>query len=292
MIDGFKFKISNQVAVTSLLNHSKLHFVGYYELRSGIVRDYKLTARYKGLKFEYYGSVIYIYGNLYEYWTGLKNYQNFKREEAVKALIQLEEDLGIVLSIVEVIKLELGVNVYLPPNISAAGLIESVLVYKGRVPSHIYYKNSGLMRQFKLSEFDIKIYDKGNQHGKGNHYLRYEIVIKKKQNLARKGINYASDLLNKSKLLKINDELINTVDHLIFYDHEIPNYKLTSKQKEFFLENNSASSWNKLMKEKPALYRKRKPSFRKTIKNITGNDWSEWLKEAVRKESHLLFLEY
>src|SRR4051794_27776457 len=63
-------------------------------------------------------------------------------------------------------------------------------------------KKGGLLRHFKLSEFEIKLYDKGIQHGKGNHYVRYEIVIKKKQNLWRKGINNAAVLLMRILKLK------------------------------------------------------------------------------------------
>jgi hypothetical protein len=292
MIDGFKFRITDPAAVAYILGLPCLTFVAAYELRAGIIRGYHLSAKYKSLRIDYYDDTIYISGNLYEYWSGLKNYQNFRLKDAVEALRLLEAELRISLAKIDVMKLEYGLNIFLPQIISATSFIENVFVYKGKLGSHIYYRNGGLMRHFKLSEIEIKIYDKGRQHGNGNHYLRYEIVIKKRQNLARKGIKSAFDLLDKSKIAKINEEFINTINHLIIYDTQIVNCKqLTIKQKDFFLNHNNASSWKKLMEERPALYRKRKPLFRKSIKNITGNDWTAFLLEAVRNESQSLLLE-
>jgi hypothetical protein len=155
-------------------------------------------------------------------------------------LRQLEEDLGIDLSKAQIMRLEFGLNLNLPDCTTANQLLNNILVYKGKIPNYITYENDGLMCHFNFNEFDIKIYDKGVQHGKGGHYLRYELVIKKKHYFDRRGILNASDLFNRPKLLTLNNELIKTSSHLIFYDHELPRYNLTNKQQSFFFEYGNA----------------------------------------------------
>jgi hypothetical protein len=118
----------------------------------------------------------------------LKNFHNFKICDVHAALRQLEAELGIDLSKAEIIRPEFGLNIILPECMTANQLLNNILVYKGKIPSYITYENDGLMCHFNFNEFEIKIYDKGVQHGKSRHYLRYELVIKKKHYFSRRGI--------------------------------------------------------------------------------------------------------
>jgi hypothetical protein len=74
MIDGFKFKITDKRAIELILGNEKLCFQSHINLCDATIDIFKQTAFYKSLRFEYIQSrsIVYIRGNLYEYYTGLR----------------------------------------------------------------------------------------------------------------------------------------------------------------------------------------------------------------------------
>lgn len=286
MIDGFKFRITNKGCIQALLSHPSLDLRINVSLNTGEVCSGYKEAKYRGLRIECNHEIeIFIRGNLYEYYTGQKNYQNFELKDALEALRMLESDLQIDLTKAEVIKLEWGLNVSLPETISVNRFIENILVYKGHMPNYKQYPGGGIMRTFDLNEFFIKIYDKGIQSKKLSNLLRFELAARRKTFLRRIGIYYASDLLNNSSLKKLHSTFLKLNTHIIFCDNEIDMIRMKSRDLKLLSQLNKPLDWHCLMKKNPELYRKKKPLFRKKITELSGIDWNKYLDELIKDES-------
>src|SRR5437762_6304364 len=97
MYDGIQLKVVNKESIESILKNPKLCFKAFYNSCSGTVNHLIQTADYKGLRFKYVQpySIVYIRGNLYTYYTGLKNYENFRLHDAFEALQQLHDEFNL-----------------------------------------------------------------------------------------------------------------------------------------------------------------------------------------------------
>jgi len=285
MIDGFKFRIIDREIVEILLCNSQIDWKVKVSNQTGEM-DSKKEALFKDLMLECHNdAVILIRGNLHKYYTGLKNYVNFHINDAIAALKLLEQELLIDLSKVLIINLEWGLNIELPEAISANRYIESAISYKGKTPNYKPYPGGGLMRSFELEQAHIKIYDKGVQVKKSSNLLRVEYVGKRKEFFKRLGIFKASDLFKTNCQQKLNAELLKAIDHIIFFDHEIMNQKLSRKDSILFNRFGNHLGWQNLIKNKPESYRKQKPSFRRRVTALSGIDWNKCLKNLIEKHS-------
>src|SRR4051794_40378379 len=96
MVDGFQIKVPNTESTKCIHRNSKLCFSSSYSSCGGL-NDLIQTADYKSLRFKYIRprSIIYIKGNLYEYYTGLKNYENFRLYNAFEAFQQLHDEFNL-----------------------------------------------------------------------------------------------------------------------------------------------------------------------------------------------------
>ena len=289
MIDGFKFRITDSALIQALLNHPRIDIRVPLSLSSGEISYEYIISKYRGLRIEYkHQYEIIIRGNLYEYYTGHKNYQNFELNDAFKALRMLERDLNIDLSKAEVIKLEWGLNIQLPETISVNRFIENILTYKGHMPNYQQYQGGGLMRSFDLNEYVIKIYDKGAQTKKLSKLLRMELAVRKKTFLRRIGIFYVSDLYDKRNIKKLHRAFEKVIPHIIFYDHAIVCENLGPRDLKLLSNFNNSFAWKDLIRKNPELYRKKKPQFRKKITALSGFDWNKLLHELISNESQKL----
>ncbi|HRH50016.1 MAG TPA: hypothetical protein PLP23_14770 [Panacibacter sp.] len=290
MIDGFKFKFTEHSDVRTLFRHPLIDKKAFVSVDTGLVYDQYLNAKYKGIRFQYNDDKeIFVRGNLYKYYTGLKNFNNFKVSDAIEALKQLECDLGVDFSKAEVMRLEWGLNIDLPSDISVNRFIENVLTYKGRIPDYKQYPGGGLMRTFDLTEFFIKFYDKSAQAKNLSNVLRMELVGRRKTFFKRIDIKSVSDLYKTSSVLRLQEELMKINSHIIFYDNEIETGTLLRKDMQLIADFNRPLGWHNLMKFNPELYRKKKPQFRKRITEISGINWNECLKEMITIHSSQLF---
>lgn len=206
--------------------------------------------------------------------------------------LHLVDELGLYAYSTEVIKLEWGVNIYLPQDISVRRLISNILVYKGKSPSRHVYEGDGMMFLIDLNEFSIKIYNKSAQHQNHEHdnVMRYELRIERKSLLNRMGIYSVHDLFDKKKISALQDKLLETTEHLLFFDYDIKSENIPTRSKTLLFEYNNSGAWEKLMQNKPELYRKKKKSFALQVTKASGIDWNKLVHEAVDLEAKKLLI--
>jgi len=80
------------------------------------------------------------------------------------------------------------------------------------------YGGRGELKQFRHSNFFVKIYDKGKQFRLNNNILRIEIKFIKAKEFQKMGIFNINDLKSHIILKKLFDHLINRFDELTIID--------------------------------------------------------------------------
>jgi len=138
------------------------------------------------------------------------NSKGFFVHELKRELLKLSENLKIELTNIEVKNIEFGFNIELEDSPSI--FIENIKSYRRRVFYDMGVKNGRVIGKCcALSEYRIKLYDKGLQSNSGFRRLRFEVKIIKMRKLAcrykRKAI-FLSDLLDNKLLFEMKWMLI------------------------------------------------------------------------------------
>ncbi len=289
MIDGFKLKVSDALTIHQLFHNPDLDFKSATSLKTGEISNIS-RADYRGLRFEYvnypHRQTMFISGNLCKYYTGLSNYTNLPLYKALEGVQALREEFALDMRTTAVLTLEWGLNIHLPRQISANRLIQNILVYKGKKPAYHGYENGGMMFRIDLSDFSIKIYNKsaqsGDEHG---NVMRYEWKATRKPQLQRLGIYSLGDLFNKRCTDKLQKKLLETTDHLLFYDYQTKPAVIPARSRAVLLEYNHPHAWERLMHSNPEVYRKKKKSFATQVTKASGVDWNKLLREGIKEAS-------
>ena len=107
---------------------------------------------------------------------------------------------------------EFGVNI--APQIKSKTILDGIVSYKHKPQKDsLHY---GHFKRFKLSNYLIKVYDKGSQYSRPNQILRIELHIDKMQRVDKYEIKTLADLLNPRKAFKLKRELLDAVENLQF----------------------------------------------------------------------------
>lgn len=210
---------------------------------AGIAKDESIryTAKLKNLNLTYIGRRLQIAGSLHKFIKG-NNYSLLTYEEAMRALIELSEYVGISLERFVVSQMELGLNISMDKTIGK--YLELPHSYKGH--PFIYMsplKGTSQLKGCKcvLSEYTIKFYDKTFEVIKSckvpkeerdiipTNMLRYEIALSRKQ-LKNEGFMNVTgkNLLSKLHYIRFKKLMNKMFDNVILNDMSI-NYSFLSE---------------------------------------------------------------
>jgi hypothetical protein len=234
---------------------------------------------------------MFIRGSLPQYYTGMSNYTNMPLAKALEGIRALADELELDMYCTEVIKLEWGLNFPFPQEIAVNRFISNILVYKGKRPAYHGYEGGGMMFLIDLNDFGIKIYNKSAQrqaedvHG---NVMRYELKVNRKPLLNRMGIYSLSDLFDNRCTDALQSKLLESINHLVFYDYSIKAADVPPRNKALLLEYNNSQAWSSLMHNNQELYRKKKKSFATQVTKVSGIDWNKLLYDKVSTESEKL----
>lgn len=241
-------------------------------------------------------------GSIHKFYTGGVNCTDFDLKSLRTAINDLCALIGCSMSELLIHSIEFGVNIRLP--FSCQETIENTLFYIRETPKDCKYHNKGLLYKFELSQYIVKIYNKGLQYFENGYFreyednlLRFEIHVNKMQYLHKKGIGIRSldDLLRPEIHQKLGNLLISTFNDLVMYDYRIDLSQMREKERLFLIESNNPKYWKKLRTgggEK--LFSRRLDKFRKiinehselnlqrTISDLISIKWIE-LSESVLK---------
>jgi hypothetical protein len=285
--------------VEEILSSPLLDFVAPVSLNTGEInpqnseRKKKLftpknekKAYYKGLTVVVTNDLyINLQGSLHEYFHE-NNRGDFKISEVKDAIVSLAASLGINPSLTTLHNLEFGVNVILPFPVST--FLNSILNYKGQRPDRNTYTGKGFLIKFYFNQYEVKLYDKGKQHGLNQNILRVEIKVRRMQYLQAKKvpIKTLNDLLNRNNYPVLKSLLLKVIDSIVLSNIETDR-TMNKNEKRLFIESGNPSYWVKLWEENPTKYRKKLIQFRRlngkfdplkiqsTLLNLVGKKWDE-----------------
>jgi hypothetical protein len=171
--------------------------------------------------------------------------------------------------------LEFGINIYTPFNVKAF-LDNNVLDFKGkRFDKYIPDKRGLELGLFcRLSQYQIKLYDKGKQNNLDFNLMRFEKKCKKMQVLKKAGIFHLADLLNKAKVYSLKplllrawkDVLINDIE-----DSKLLSSKITYEEHRLLSDGRSEIYWQKVKENNLQSYNYKRRKYRDLVKRFGLN---------------------
>jgi hypothetical protein len=262
---------------------------------TGYFRGYELTVletRY--FTSEQEGKVVYnliIEGSLHKAFFG-NNYQRFTYANMQAEIYHLCISLHLNPASCIIQNIEIGVNLLLALPVSS--FIFSCILMYSTTPFENYTPDSNglvLGRFATLSQYRIKIYDKGKQYGLTEQILRYEMRCVKMQCLAKYGINTLADLMNYQKVRELANILLITWDKVLLCDDTIPTKQLNISQNQLTLlrDGRNRDFWVRLHGKNKKQFNKQRQKFRELTAAHSKVDTHALLHEMIKSELNEIF---
>ncbi|WP_139302406.1 hypothetical protein [Mucilaginibacter polytrichastri] len=198
------------------------------DVTTGEVHSDWMTARHKNLEFNIHTKGrIEITGSLHKYWNaGEHNYNDFTIDNIRETIQHLEHSFNIEPNTARLSNLEYGVNIMTPfdPN----DFLKSLICYKFQSFNKMNIKG-GFGNDCSLTQYRIKIYNKGLQFNQSRHILRFEKSIKKMEVLSKKHPVFLIDLIDPELHEICRNQLLAAFDDILF--NETLNKTILNKPK-------------------------------------------------------------
>lgn len=213
MFDYLKMSASLTAFKIDLTSNPLLEFTTEVNDQTGELKNSIYKADYKSL-------VIYIYpsgrveirGSIHKQFAGGSNHSDFTIENLKTAIKEIENDLGISASDINIHNLEIGAN--LEVNFKPGLLLDNLIVYKNSPFNTMRVIGRGHGKDIYKSHYAVKIYSKGLQYGLSRNLVRFEKKIFKMQAL-KAGQIVLSDLLSIPFIDHCKAQLIDCIDNFI-----------------------------------------------------------------------------
>jgi hypothetical protein len=163
-----------------------------------------------------------ILGSIHKYQNilddlGRQNYNDFSFCQ-IQEVIQNLIDKYKIKNNTSITNLEFGFNLELTKDPKLI-INSNVLMNNFKAPNkNLKYLGNGDYKEFQLSDYSIKIYNKSKQYKQETNILRVELKITRKRLLEKLGINQLEDLLNCWAYVKLFKDFIDKFEQLLIVD--------------------------------------------------------------------------
>jgi hypothetical protein len=286
MIDFTKILIPADYT-QSLMTHPELSFERNVNEDSGAINTNEpRCAVYNGMKFEVHPSGrAVVMGSWHKLHYNGKNYEPFTFSQFVQSVQMFCELFSLPPSELRLLQMEFGIN--FQPSMRAKELIRTFVCNSkgdpfGAMRSHC---GASLGIVCELTEYSIKIYDKGRQYNLPFDLIRFEQKVTCGKYIRRMGMVNLSDLLLPEVWQQLSMELIKTQQGLIIREPSMRTEMLTTKRKLFLSNAGSANHWHLLTPKQRLKARKMLSEY--ILKYATA-DLREELKTTFEKTFTIL----
>lgn len=254
-----KARISENCTVTKYYGKWEGFFIDVREVNSGVSTKFYLNIR----------------GSFHKNHFNGKNYQPFSYSDLQYQIRHICESLFIKPESARISSLEFGVNIITPFNVKAF-LDNNVLDYKGKIFDKYFPDKRGLELGLfcRLSQYQIKLYDKGKQNKLDDNLMRFEKKCKKMQVLKKMGILYLSDLLDKAKVYSLKPILLRAWNDVLIYDiedSEMLSIEISDDDKRFLLDGRNHKYWGKIKENDRNRFNYQRRKYRELVKRFGLN---------------------
>lgn len=275
MIDGYKI-LNLPVSIDELLNNELLLFPLKFNELDGVIIDEPRTAEYKGQYFTIKNNNVKLKGSLHKYHNnGSHNYNDFNYLDLTNVIFDLSNKFNLNPGNTYLNNLEFGVNILIP--VKPEEFFKYVINYKG-TPFQKFNIIGAKGIECIMSNFVIKMYDKGHQYNQPGKLLRFEIKVFKMQYLKDKKINIKTlaDLLNIDELNNLKRILKDVFNDILIYDYSINQKNLNAKERLILSQGNNPKYWEKLKPDsknfendnKDKEYKKQRKKYYRELNNF------------------------
>lgn len=204
MIDLIKFEVLNKSLFEyNLQTKTDIKLVSKFDIKTGDIQDYPKKANLKNFQISITENKAYINGSIHKFSNLVRgfndqNYNDFSYCEFQSSLKLLCESLLIDPQETKITNMEFGFNLEVDED--PKHMIENnLLMFDFKEPNRNQkYRGRGDFKEFEMSDYSIKIYNKSKQYKfKNKNILRIELKISKPRYLQKLGIWNLNDLDEK-----------------------------------------------------------------------------------------------
>ena len=233
------------------------------------------------------GSKIYylkIKGSLHKNHFYGKNFQLFNWVDLQTQIHHICETLLIDPNKAQISTIEVGVNIVPPFNVTSF-LKANVIDYKGKeFKRYKADRNRIELGLFcDLSQYQVKLYDKGLQNNLENNLMRFEKRFRRMQIPKNKGVLYLSDLLDIQKVKNLKPLIVDAWKNLLIYDIENLKGKALESDYELVLNGKNPRYWEEIKSINRDKYNYQRGKFKKIVLKY-GNNYHSIVLDLVEKE--------
>jgi hypothetical protein len=283
-----------------ILSNPELEFVSDINEDTGELRPNKYgvfeqVAKYGELEIiiktniERATSRIIIRGSLHKHCKG-NNYSDFGFMDMVQTIETIAQVLKLNPERIHICQIEYGLNGL--TALSTLQVLDNLLSHRGKEYELRRFGGQGYLKKFVYEQYDLKLYAKGLQYGIPQDIIRIEKKVKKMACIQRKGIPIytMSDLLNYGLYAQLFDDLLNSVQGLIFTDDRITIQSIpNAKDRTIFKDYSNARNWTKLRTGERKTFNRRLQKFNSILQTYAPDDLKKNLTELLSAKYETLF---
>ena len=229
-------------------------------------------------------------GSLHKNYFGGQNYSPFEINDLQIELSKIETGLNISFDLANLVNIEIGVNIFTPFEVTPF-LRNNLLSYKGNSFNDYMPDREGFVlgKYCKLSQYSLKIYDKGKQNNLPYNLMRYEIRFTKMAILKNRGVKNLNSLKVTEIVYDLISLLVNSWDNVLIYDNSInlKDRKIKPKHRKILINGNNPKYWEQLKEKNKREFNYQRNEFKRMVKNY-GNNLHNQIKELIKTEWKLL----
>lgn len=231
--------------------------------------------------------VLIITGSLHKYYQNNTNWQRFTARDVKQAIKKLCFELHLDPTRCKLQNLEFGLN--LPVAFDPKYFINSnLLMYSVAqfMPYPVDKNGISIGCVAQLSQYSVKVYNKGQQYNISRHIIRIELKYKKMQRLEPLGIVMLSDLMENSNLKKLADRITQAWEKVLCIEDSINLLVLPipESQKKLLQLGNLSSFWINLHSSNPKRYFKKRALFRQLQTKYSPTSLHSFIGSVITEE--------
>lgn len=313
MIDGItiKYTIEDFSQWQRAVNPSLAQYVGSFgdsDIKTK-KRENTNTTTHRG-KFETYDLIIKevenfttrqtshylnIKGSLHKNHYGGHNYEPFTFEQLQAQIKHLCNSLCMEPGKAQISVIEIGLNVCTPFEVYPF-ISQNIIAYKGQQFNKYKPgrdgKSLGIVSH--LSQYAVKIYDKGLQYDLPGNLLRFELRFLKMQPINRAGFRTLADLGTIGNYFKLKTLLLDAWQNVLIYDIPGPVKVLpiNETERELLRNGRNPKFWERIKKDSGAdAYKYKVSKFKKLVEKY-GLNTGRAVYNLLKKEWETLYKNY
>ena len=229
-------------------------------------------------------------GSLHKNYFSGANYLPFTWDCLQTELNKLETGLQLS-GVADLVNLEIGVNIPLPVPVFHF-LKHNLISYKGNQFNRYNPDKNGNCLGYvcPLSQYSVKVYDKGKQYDLPGNLMRFELRYLKMQTLKERGIKNLTDIKDFNKANGLLNLLLTAWDNTVLFDSSIDlkNPNIKNKDRELLKEGRRPGYWEHLKETNSRQYNYQREKFRLLVADY-GQGWHKKIKELIKTQWENLF---